>query len=314
MGTTRLKSRRRQDQGSKWVRITMAIFATIGVIDTGSITFEKWGWIGTLACPGGAEGCDKVLNSAWGTLTVGNELTIPLSFLGLISYLAVLVMTILPLLPGLNENKADLSRRTWWSLFYISCGMSVFSLLLVGLMVFKIEAFCFFCFLSAFLSISLLALTILGGGWDEPAEIIFRGILLSLAVLIGGFIWISAVDPNRSPEITLSNRGVPPKIKSTSTPFAIDLAKHLKDSGAVMYTAYWCPHCHDQKEMFGKEAASELNIIECAADGENNQHALCQTKGITGYPSWEIKGKVESGVQTLKDLATSSGYKSSKNF
>ena len=36
----------------------MAILATIGVIDTGSITFNRWGWLTTLSCPGGAEGCD----------------------------------------------------------------------------------------------------------------------------------------------------------------------------------------------------------------------------------------------------------------
>ena len=27
--------------------------ATIGIIDSGSITFNKWGWIGNLTCPGG---------------------------------------------------------------------------------------------------------------------------------------------------------------------------------------------------------------------------------------------------------------------
>ena len=127
----------------------IAVLATIGIIDTGSITFNRWGLLGPLTCPGGAEGCDKVLNSPWGTLFVGNNISIPLSFLGFISYLTVLVMAILPLLPGIVENKADLSRRTWWGLFLTTCGMTVFSLLLIGLMLFKIEAFCAFCLLSA---------------------------------------------------------------------------------------------------------------------------------------------------------------------
>ena len=95
----------------------MAILATIGVIDTGSITLHRWGWIGNLSCPGGAEGCDKVLNSAWGTVILGNGLTIPLSLLGFASYLAVLIMAILPLLPGLSENKTNLSQKTWWGYF-----------------------------------------------------------------------------------------------------------------------------------------------------------------------------------------------------
>jgi uncharacterized membrane protein len=83
MATQRLTSRRRQDQGSKWVRIVMAVLATVGVIDTGSITLKFWGVLGDLTCPMGAGGCDKVLNSPWGTLFQGDGFSIPLSFAGL---------------------------------------------------------------------------------------------------------------------------------------------------------------------------------------------------------------------------------------
>ena len=58
MGTTRLTSRRRQDQGFKWARISMAVLATVGVIDTGSITLKRWGMFGDLTCPMGGDGCD----------------------------------------------------------------------------------------------------------------------------------------------------------------------------------------------------------------------------------------------------------------
>ena len=50
MATTRLTSRRRQDPGSKWVRIAMAVLATVGLIDTGSITLKRWGLLGQLTC------------------------------------------------------------------------------------------------------------------------------------------------------------------------------------------------------------------------------------------------------------------------
>jgi len=85
MGPSRLKSRRRQDLGSKWARVAIAILSTVGVIDTGSITLNKWGIIGNLNCPGGLEGCDKVLNSPWGTVIQTNNYSIPLSLIGLIS-------------------------------------------------------------------------------------------------------------------------------------------------------------------------------------------------------------------------------------
>ena len=34
--------------------------------------------------------------------------------------------------------------------------------------------------------------------------------------------------------------------------YEAQLAKHLTEEGAVMYGAYWCPHCSDQKQSFGK--------------------------------------------------------------
>ena len=53
-----------------------------------------------------------------------------------------------------------------------------------------------------------------------------------------------------------------------------------------MYSAYWCPHCHDQKQLFGKEAVKELKVVECAKDGKNTEDELCQQNGISGVPSW----------------------------
>ena len=313
MGTTRLTSRRRQDQGFKWARIAMAVLATVGVIDTGSITLKRWGLIGDLTCPMGADGCDKVLNSAWGTLFQTDALSIPLSFAGLLAYLAIVVMALVPLLPGLAENRGDLSRRTWWGLLAVSLGMAVFSLVLVGLMVFKIQAFCFFCALSATLSVLLLVLALIGGGWDDPGQVVFRGILLALAVLIGSLIWSSVVDPER-PDAAVSGPGAPPLVTTESTPAKVALAEHLTATGAVMYSAYWCPHCHEQKEDFGAEAANKLTVIECAADGQNSQRALCESKNIEGYPTWEINGKLDSGVKPLKTLARLSGFKGDTDF
>ncbi len=308
MGSSRLVSRRRQDSGAKWARIAMAVLATVGVIDTGTITLKRWGLLGDLICPMGTDGCDKVLNSPWGSIAEG----IPLSFVGLLAYGAVLLMALLPLLPGLNENKTDLSRRTWWGLFTVSLGMAVFSGVLLGLMVFKIQAFCFFCLLSGILSLLLLILSVVGGGWDDPGQLIFRGVLLALAVLLGGLIWASVLDPDRAELPT--GEGVAPLVTSESSPAAVALADHLTSGGAVMYSAYWCPHCHEQKELFGKEASAKLNVVECAADGENNQADLCRSKGLEGFPSWEIKGTIESGVQSLDSLAERSGYRGDTAF
>ncbi|KGG13275.1 MULTISPECIES: vitamin K epoxide reductase family protein [Prochlorococcus] len=314
MESSLLKSRRRNDQGSKWARILVAVLATVGVIDTGSITFNRWGWIGSLSCPGGVEGCDKVLSSPWGNIFDGSNFSVPLSLIGLISYLTLLLLAILPLFPGLVERKKDSVRQTWWGLFLISIGMVSFSFLLIGIMLFKIKAFCFFCILSAFISTIILILTIISGGLDEPREMIYRGFLVSVAVLLGGFIWSASVDPSRSEALSNSQGVAPPAVVSKSTTSAIALAEHLTAIGAVKYSAYWCPHCHDQQEIFGKEAVKKLLLVECAPDGLNSQTKLCKEKNIEGFPSWEINGELQAGVKSLEELANISNYKGPRDF
>jgi len=98
-------------------------------------------------------------------------------------------------------------------------------------------------------------------------------------------------------------------VTSQSTKEAIEFAKYLKNNGVVKYSAYWCPNCLNQGELFGKQAYKELNVVECARDGKNSQTKLCIDKKIQGFPSWEINGKIIIGVQTLKELSKLTEYK-----
>ena len=98
-------------------------------------------------------------------------------------------------------------------------------------------------------------------------------------------------------------------VTSESTKESIAFAKYLKDIGVVKYSAYWCPNCLNQSELFGRQAYKELNVVECARDGKNSQTQLCIDKKIEGFPSWEINGKIIIGVQTLKDLSELTGFK-----
>jgi len=97
-------------------------------------------------------------------------------------------------------------------------------------------------------------------------------------------------------------------VTSESTKESIEFAKYLKDNGVVKYSAYWCPNCLNQSELFGKQAYKELNVVECANDGKNSQTQLCIDKKIKGFPSWEINGKIILGVLTLEELSTLTGY------
>ena len=90
---------------------------------------------------------------------------------------------------------------------------------------------------------------------------------------------------------------------------SIELAKYLNDKGVVKYSAYWCPNCLNQSELFGKQAYRELNVVECARDGINSQTQLCIDKKIKGFPTWEINGKLILGVLSLKELSKLTGFK-----
>lgn len=97
-------------------------------------------------------------------------------------------------------------------------------------------------------------------------------------------------------------------LDNPSTPQALTVALALKKANAKVYTAYWCPYCHDQGELFGKEAFAIVAPVECAKDGKDNQVKLCDAKAKEfgdnfGFPTWEINGKFYTGVQQLDQLA-----------
>ena len=98
-------------------------------------------------------------------------------------------------------------------------------------------------------------------------------------------------------------------VTSESTKESIELAKYLNDNGVVKYSAYWCPNCLNQSELFGKQAYKELNVVECARDRINSQTQLCIDKKIKQFPTGEINGKLIVGVLSIKELSKLTGFK-----
>ena len=311
MALKTLKSRNKKDL--KWPKIIIAILSTIGLVDTGSITLKKWGLFSSLSCPGINNGCETVLNSPWGTLYENNQINIPLSLAGFLTYLLILIITV-SLSTNLISPKEKLSKFAWWLIFLISCASSVFSFLLLYIMIFKIKEYCFFCILSAILSLSIFIISMIGSKFESREPMIFRGFIVAVSVLLGGIIWSTNVDPSNAIDVQSSTENVAPIITTSSSSQKIEFAKFLRENNIVMYSAYWCPHCHDQKQLFGKEAVKELKIVECADDGKDNQYELCQKKGIGGFPSWEINGEIFSGTRELNDLAKMANYQGDSNF
>lgn len=93
-------------------------------------------------------------------------------------------------------------------------------------------------------------------------------------------------------------------VSASSKPGRLDeFAQCIKDKGAVFYGAFWCPHCQNQKAMFGT-SQKLLPYVECSTPDGKGQLAVCQEKKIAGYPTWEFAdGSKESGEVSLEKLA-----------
>jgi len=88
-----------------------------------------------------------------------------------------------------------------------------------------------------------------------------------------------------------------------------DLAQCLVDNGVRTYGAWWCPPCHYQKSLFGKQAwkIMEQNHTECYEEGIFKMKPICVEAGIERFPSIDFQGKRITSVLTLEQLSEFSG-------
>ncbi len=81
------------------------------------------------------------------------------------------------------------------------------------------------------------------------------------------------------------------------------LAQCLTDKGVKFYGAFWCPHCSEQKKLFGSDIR-KVTYIECDARGAGANPAACNAAGVVKYPSWFFPGQgITTGVFKPEELA-----------
>lgn len=81
----------------------------------------------------------------------------------------------------------------------------------------------------------------------------------------------------------------------------VGFAQCLTQKGAVMYGTDWCPHCQDQKRMFGT-AFADVVFVNC------DYSRACLDNNVTGYPTWILAdGTRLEGEQALGLLAAKTG-------
>ncbi len=319
-------SRRRS---TPWIhrrsRFLIGAIAACGALTTAYLTFVKFTQ-GSTACP--TKSCDLVLQSEYATI-----FGLPLALFGFLAYAGMAVCALAPLLVNPVKNKdtrTKLENITWLFLLAGAIAMTVFSGYLIYLLLFVIKAVCIYCVASAIFSVSMLVLTLIGHTWEDIGQIFFTAIVVGMITLIGTLGVYAGVGkdggttttstPGQATEVSFKPQeqpvpGVGWEITTTSGEAEIALANHLTKVGAKEYVAWWCPHCHEQKLLFGKEAYSKLNHVDCApADTPNVQKDECKVSNIQSYPTWIINGKPHLGVQTLEELANLTGYTGPRDF
>ncbi|MEM9265912.1 MAG: vitamin K epoxide reductase family protein [Cyanobacteria bacterium P01_F01_bin.13] len=298
--------RRKENRGIyRWSRPAIGAIATVGALGTAYLTVIKL-MGNSAACP--VKGCDQVLTSAY-----ADVFGIPLTLFGCLAYLSMVALSLVPLLVNAeSKQRQNLEDTTWPLLFIGATGMMVFSGYLMYLLATELKAACIYCIASASFTVLMFLLTVLGRRWDDQGSLLFRGVIMGMVTLVAT-IGMYSISINGPAATASGNTG--PAVTNTSGAAEVALAKHLKEVGAKMYGAYWCPHCFDQKQLFGKEAKNYVPYIECADDGANSQTALCQSvPEITGFPTWEVNGEFLAGTQTLNTLAAASGYGGPMDF
>jgi len=84
-------------------------------------------------------------------------------------------------------------------------------------------------------------------------------------------------------------------------------AKCLASKQTKMYGLYWCPHCAEQKEMFGK-AFQYVPYVECAIKGSRELAPECKAANVKLFPSWQFgSNPPKEGVYPLDELSDKTG-------
>ena len=180
-----------------------------------------------------------------------------------------------------------------WQLALTVAGVSAaVSWYLIAVSIFDIEATCVYCHISFGIINAVLVLLLV----RRPAHMPEHGWAESLPVPVGSAALIVILlfmhfsrffDPAAGP----------------GKPYLKGLATHLRDSGARLYGAYWCPVCRDQKDLF-EASAYRLPYVEGTPNGCNGGlNFTCVANDVKDYPTWIIDGRRHVGLVSVDKLA-----------
>jgi uncharacterized membrane protein len=254
--------------------------AVLGMALSGYLTISAWSGEALAGCAVGSA-CDVVLGSRWSKL-----FGLPTSLWGFLVYAALAWTAFLP--------SAHSRWRLAWTLALFGV---LFSLYLTAVALFQLDTACPYCLASLALMAVILGLV----AYQRPDN-------------LPGFAWpgwLARTVPAALVAVLalhLHFAGILGTPAPPEDPGARALAEHLVKTDAKFYGASWCPHCQDQKELFGA-SADRLPYVECSPQGRRTpMSAQCRSAGVEVYPTWIIDGRSYKGMLTLKELAELSRF------
>jgi len=228
---------------------------------------------------GTGSGCDLVQSSRWSTL-----FGLPITFWGWSVYV---------ILTGTALFVAKKSTVWRTAIFFATVAFGV-SLYLNAISIWVIGAVCIYCLASLLLLSGIYLLTWRAdglrdlGGWRIGSSV---AALLLVAFMV--LHYAGVFDPAAGPE----------------DPYLRNLAEHLSAINAEFYGAYWCPHCQQQKLVFGASSA-RLPYVECSPNGRRGAPSTdCLAANIHNYPTWVINGRRFERTLSARQLARYSGFR-----
>lgn len=235
-----------------------------GVAVSGYLAWTKLAGAHALFCTSGS-GCDVVQASRYASLG-----GVPTALWGTGLYLAIGSVAL-----------AGFTITRWRAAFVLATIGIAFSAYLTGVSLLVLRATCGYCLASAVIMAAVLTTVVRHRA--PTASLLVLGGATAAATVLAAVLLYAAPAAER-------------------TPFQLALAKHLARTHAVMYGAYWCPHCNDQKTLFGG-AARALPYVECDPAGANARPDLCKRAAVKAFPTWVIDGRAYEGTRSLEELA-----------
>lgn len=132
------------------VAVLMVIFSMLGIFDASYITYEEFSGSVPMCMP--PFDCGKVLDSPWASI-----FGVPLSVYGLVFYSTVFVLAVMNLLEV--KVKLPVVKTITRGLRWLGVFGFLFSIYLVTLMQFIIQAWCLWCLVSAITTTSLFIIS-----------------------------------------------------------------------------------------------------------------------------------------------------------